>query len=65
MGLSNERVRKHLSIILQVVGTILFFSGIIVIFYRTWYWGLLMILTGILIVALSVIVDKRNQSPNR
>jgi len=65
MGLSNERVRKHLSIILQVVGTILLFTGIIVIFYRTWYWGLLMILTGIFIVALSVIVDKRNQSPNR
>ena len=61
MDLSYEKVKQYLSLMLQAVGTISFFTGVIFIFYNTWYWGLVIILVGILIIALSIIVDKRNR----
>ncbi|MFC1950809.1 hypothetical protein ACFLXN_00165 [Chloroflexota bacterium] len=65
MDLSSARVKKYLSVILQFVGAIMFFSGLLYLFKNSWYWGLLIVLTGIFIVVLSVILDKRDRGLNR
>ena len=59
MDSSNSKLKRYMSWILQFIGAIIFFTGLIYVFKSTWYWGLLITIVGISTVVLSVFVDRR------